>query len=135
MANKLNFTSRGLNNQLPYPQLGINLWNQGSTAYKIVQSVDEWGNVTDTKIPFQFSGVIQPLRPEEVRYEEERFNTEGQYSWEWFWFHTKPNVRLKTNDRVTYKNIIYKVMAIKDYADYGHIEYRVIKDWQDEETD
>ena len=33
------------------------------------------------------------------------------------------------------ENVIYKVMAIKDYADYGHIEYRVIKDWQDEETD
>lgn len=134
MATKLNFVKRGLNNQLPYPQLGINMWSQGSTAYLIEQIVDEWGNVSIQKKPFLFSGVIQPLKPEEVRYEEERANTEGQYSWEWFWFHTKANVVLKTNDRVTYKGIVYKVMAIKDYSDYGHIEYRVIKDWQDETT-
>ena len=29
-----------------------------------------------------------------------------------------------------YKNVEYKIMAVKDYSDYGHIEYHCIKDWQ-----
>lgn len=120
--------------RLPYPQLGINMWSQSARATRITQYVDDWGNVKDSISSFQFSGVIQPLKPEDVKYEEERFNSEGQYSWEWFWFHTKANVKLKTNDRVRYKGIVYKIMAIKDYSDYGHIEYRVIKDWQDDTT-
>lgn len=130
MIQKLNIANTSLKSGLPRPQLGINMWSQGATAVAITQIVDEWGNVNENRYTFSFSGVIQPLKPEDVRYEEERFNSEGQYSWEWYWFHTKENVTLKTNDRVLYKGITYKVMSIKDYSDYGHIEYHVIKDWQ-----
>lgn len=130
MIRKLNISNTTLRTGLPRPQLGINMWSQNSSAMAITQVVDEWGNVKDEKTIFYFDGVIQPLKPEYVKYEEERFNSEGQYSWEWYWFHTKQDVVLKTNDRVVYKGITYKIMAIKDYSDYGHIEYHVIKDWQ-----
>lgn len=123
--NKLNLSIRKLNAQLPYPQLGINMWSQGATANVIRQVVDENGNVQDLKTPFKMLGVIQPLKPEEIKLKEE-----GQWSWDWYWFHTKPDVNLLTNDRVIYKNVEYKVMAVKDYSDYGHIEYHCIKDWQ-----
>lgn len=114
-----------LKSKLPRPQLGINMWSQGSQAKAITQSVDAYGDVQETTFNFNFDGVIQPLSPEEIK-----VKPAGQWSWDWYWFHTKENVKLKTNDRVVYRNIEYKIMAVKDYSDYGHIEYHCIKDWQ-----
>lgn len=122
---RLNPVNLSLGKSLPRPQLGINMWSQSSRAKVITQAVDEYGNVEDQISFFNFDGVIQPLKPEEIKLKDE-----GQWSWDWYWFHTKPDVYLRTNDRVVYKNIEYKIMAVKDYSDYGHIEYHCIKDWQ-----
>lgn len=122
---RLNPVNLSLGKSLPRPQLGINMWSQSSRAKVITQAVDEYGNVEDQISFFNFDGVIQPLKPEEIKLKDE-----GQWSWDWYWFHTKPDVYLQTNDRVVYKNIEYKIMAVKDYSDYGHIEYHCIKDWQ-----
>lgn len=122
---KLNPINLKLGKRLPKPQLGINMWSQNARAKVITQEVDENGNVIDRKSFFNFDGVIQPLKPEEIKVKEE-----AQWSWDWYWFHTLQNVRLKTNDRVFYKGVEYKIMAVKDYSDYGHIEYHCIKDWQ-----
>lgn len=122
---RLNPVNLSLGKSLPRPQLGINMWSQSSRAKVITQVVDEYGNVEDKISFFNFEGVIQPLKPEEIKLKDE-----GQWSWDWYWFHTKPDVYLQTNDRVVYKNIEYKIMAVKDYSDYGHIEYHCIKDWQ-----
>lgn len=110
---------------LPRPQMAINMWSQGAEARRITQEIDINGNVNDIVSFFNFDGVIQPLKPEEIKVKEE-----AQWSWDWYWFHTLPGVKLATNDRVVYKDTEYKVMAVKDYSDYGHIEYHCIKDWQ-----
>ncbi len=125
MIGHLNVAPTSLKTTLPRPQLGINMWSQGSQAQVVTQVVDEYGNVTNQKSFFNFDGVIQPLDPEEIKVKEE-----GQWSWDWYWFHTKENVQLKTNDVVIYRGHEYKIMAKKDYGDYGHIEYHCIKDWQ-----
>lgn len=122
---KLNETNLSLGKRLPKPQLGINMWSQNARAKVITQIVDVNGNVTNNVSFFNFDGVIQPLKPEEIKVKEE-----AQWSWDWYWFHTLQNVKLKTNDRVFYKGVEYKIMAVKDYSDYGHIEYHCIKDWQ-----
>lgn len=114
-----------MSKSLPRPQLGINMWSQQAKAKRIHQEVDENGNVQNIVSFFNFDGVIQPLKPEEIKVKEE-----AQWSWDWYWFHTKQDVNLQTNDRVVYKEIEYKIMAVKDYSDYGHIEYHCIKDWQ-----
>jgi hypothetical protein len=114
-----------LKSKLPRPQLGINMWSQGSQAKAITQEVNALGDVVENIRYFNFDGVIQPLDPEEIK-----VKPAGQWSWDWYWFHTKEDVKLKTNDRVIYRNIEYKIMAVKDYADYGHIEYHCIRDWQ-----
>jgi hypothetical protein len=124
---KLNPVNINLGKRLPRPQLGINMWSQGARAKVIRQVVDAYGNVDNQTFFFNFDGVIQPLRPEEIKVKEE-----AQWSWDWYWFHTLQNVQLTTNDRVFYKGIEYKIMAVKDYSDYGHIEYHCIKDWQND---
>lgn len=122
---KLNSVNVNLGKKLPRPQLGINMWSQNARAKVITQIVDVSGNVTNKVSFFNFDGVIQPLKPEEIKVKEE-----AQWSWDWYWFHTLQDVKLTTNDRVYYKGIEYKIMAVKDYSDYGHIEYHCIKDWQ-----
>ena len=122
---KLNPVNISLGKRLPRPQLGINMWSQNSRAKVVNQFVDENGNVQNKIFYFDFDGVIQPLDPEEIKVKEE-----AQWSWDWYWFHTLQDVQLTTNDRVFYKNVEYKIMAVKDYSDYGHIEYHCIKDWQ-----
>lgn len=122
---KINPVNLILGKRLPRPQLGINMWSQNAQAKVISQEVDKSGNVIDKVSFFKFDGVIQPLKPEEIKVKEE-----AQWSWDWYWFHTLQNVQLKTNDRVFYKGVEYKIMAVKDYSDYGHIEYHCIKDWQ-----
>lgn len=122
---KLNVVNVNLGKKLPRPQLGINMWSQNARAKVISQVVDANGNVTNKISFFNFDGVIQPLKPEEIKVKEE-----AQWSWDWYWFHTLQDVQLKTNDRVFYKGVEYKIMAVKDYSDYGHIEYHCIKDWQ-----
>ena len=122
---KLNSVNLKMGKRLPRPQMGINSWSQGARAKVIHQVVDINGNVTNQISFFNFDGVIQPLRPEEIKVKEE-----AQWSWDWYWFHTLQDVKLTTNDRVFYKNVEYKIMAVKDYSDYGHIEYHCIKDWQ-----
>ena len=122
-------TKMGLGKGLPRPQVGVTIWAQGATAIRITQEVDQWGNVVDLKIPFQMASVIQPLTPDEIH-----LKPEGQWAWPWYWFHTKENVQLKQNDRIEYKGIEYKIMHVKDYSDYGHIEYHCIKDWQNVTT-
>ena len=125
MVQVLAHAPKTLSNTLPRPQLGINMWSQTSQAVVIKQFVDENGNVINNRCAFNFDGVIQPLSPEEIKVKEE-----GQWSWDWYWFHTKNDVQLKTNDIVVYKGHEYKIMAKKDYSDYGHVEYHCIKDWQ-----
>lgn len=125
MVVRLMMAPKTLSNTLPRPQLGINMWSQGSQAKVVTQTVDTNGNVIDEYSYFNFDGVIQPLSPEEIKVKEE-----GQWSWDWYWFHTKDTVQLKTNDIVMYKGHEYKIMAKKDYSDYGHVEYHCIKDWQ-----
>lgn len=124
-VNTLISSNLALGKSLPRPQMAIHMWSQGADAKRIHQEVDINGNVTDITSSFKFDGVIQPLKPEEIKVKEE-----AQWSWDWYWFHTLPNVKLATNDRVIYRDIEYKVMAVKDYSDYGHIEYHCIKDWQ-----
>lgn len=121
----MRFSPVKLSMALPHAQLGITMWSQQAQAKYIHQEVDPNGNVEDIVSFFKFDGVIQPLKPEEIKVKEE-----AQWSWDWYWFHTLPNVKLATNDRVVYKGIEYKIMAVKDYSDYGHIEYHCIKDWQ-----
>lgn len=125
MVIKLVQAPKTLRTTLPRPQLGINMWSQNSRAKVVHQFVDENGNVQNQNCYFEFDGVIQPLDPEEIKVKDE-----GQWSWDWYWFHTKSDVQLKTNDIVMYKGHEYKIMAKKDYSDYGHIEYHCIKDWQ-----
>lgn len=110
--------------RLPRPMAGILSWSQKVKLKKITQTVVD-GDVTVTERQIAFEGVVIPMEDEVIA-----SRPSEQQSWEWFYIFTKGNVVLENNDRITYNNIVYKIMDRKDYSAYGHIEYHAIKDWQ-----
>jgi hypothetical protein len=72
-----------------------------------------------------FQGVIQPFTERQLS-----LKPEGERAWSWFWLHADPVVTLEIDDVVLFKGVQTRVMAKKDYALYGYVEYHLVQDWQ-----
>lgn len=108
------------------PQMSGTLsgWEVPLTLIRVIQGVNE-GELTTTEQTFNFKGVLQPLRTEELL-----LKPEGQRSWSYYWIHTKSTLDFKTADKIIYQNKKYKVTAIKDYDLNGFRELEVILDYE-----
>ncbi|MBZ5673707.1 MAG: hypothetical protein LAP61_05615 [Acidobacteriia bacterium] len=81
----------------------------------LVQSIDS---------PFSFTGVMQPLSPNQIE-----LKPEGQRAFEWLQIHcTSGPLNLDPNDRIFFNEKLYKIMAQNDYSLNGYIEYHAIQD-------
>lgn len=124
---KLNFQKTNLKALSGMPQMAMTLsgWEVPLTLTKMIQSVND-GFVSFTEQTFNFMGVWQPLKDEQLQ-----FLPENQRSWEWIWIHAKASdLNLETADKVIFNNKRYKVMAIKDYSLNGYIEYQLVRDYE-----
>ena len=110
---------------MPMPNMAttLNGWEVPITLQIVKQNIVDGDLVITTK-KINFQGCWQPLRMEQLQ-----FKPEGQRSWDWYWLHTKTNLKLKTADKVYFKNVKYKVMSIKDYSLNGFYEYELIADY------
>ncbi len=128
MIKKLNFQKNNLKALSGMPQMGTTLsgWEVPLTLTKMIQSVND-GFVSFTEQTFNFMGVWQPLKDEQLQ-----FLPENQRSWEWIWIHAKASeLNLQTADKVIFNNKRYKVMAVKDYSLNSFIEYQLVRDYED----
>ena len=124
----LNFNfnaNRSLNNGMPNMAETLTGWEIPLTLTKVKQKVVD-GLRQDEKTSYNFLGVWQPLRDEQLQ-----FKPEGQRSWEWIWLHAKPgSLNLQTQDLIIFNNKNYKIMSVKDYSLNGYIEYELVRDYQ-----
>lgn len=129
MIKKLNFQkAQNLKALSGMPQMAMTLsgWEVPLTLTKMIQSVND-GFVSFTEQTFNFMGVWQPLKDEQLQ-----FLPENQRSWEWIWIHAKAGtLNLQTADKVIFNDKRYKVMAVKDYSLNGFIEYQLVRDYED----
>lgn len=127
--NKLNFSKlKNINSYLSFPNMSATLsgWEVPLTLTKMIQSING-GFVSFTEQTFNFMGVWQPLKDEQLQ-----FLPENQRSWEWIWIHAKASeLNLQTADKVIFNNKRYKVMAVKDYSLNSFIEYQLVRDYED----
>ena len=110
-----------------FPDLSdvLNGWTKRITLVKITQTVVNQDTV-NTEEEISFVGTVQPLRPEEIKYDPQ-----GQRSWEWLQIHSySGSLNLKTTDRIVFNTTKYKLMAELDYSLNGYVEYHLIKDYQ-----
>lgn len=92
-----------------------------------------FGRVTKSTIGYQvdetaentsFRGVMQPLTDRALL-----LKPEGQRAWSWYMLHAEPHLKLDVDEVVTYNGRQLRVMALKDYAEYGYVEYHLVQDW------
>lgn len=80
--------------------------------------------VVEDALPTNFWGMIQPLMPRRL-YQK----PEGQRAWTWFLVQAEPALVLKVDDVVAYNGIPTRVMARKNFENFGYVEYELVQDW------
>lgn len=98
-------------------------WFQPMTFGVVEKNVDAF-QVVETMINISFQGVIQPLTGRRLM-----LKPEGQRAWTWLWLHADPSLVLQVDSVVTYLGKQTRVMAQKNYAIYGYVEYELVQDW------
>lgn len=120
MAKKINEMTA-----MPQMEAAFAGWAYDITLIRITQTISN-GFVTNVETPVNFKGTIQPLQPNKIA-----LKPEGQRSFEWLQIHClNRTLNLATNDRITYKNQNYKIMAKLDYSLNNYIEYHAIQDYE-----
>ncbi len=100
-------------------------WMKPITLIRITQSITD-GLVTDNEASITFQGTIQPLSPRMIA-----LKPEGQRAWEWLQIHAfAGSLNLDDNDRISYNDKRFKVMATNDYSLNNYIEYHVVRDYE-----
>ena len=96
-----------------------------SVIANYIHQVSFKGDIIDIPHKKRIAGVLQPLRPEDVE-----LKPEGQRSWSWFMLHVKSSYdRLRVEQQLEIGGQPYKVMSVKNYENYGYIEYHVIRSY------
>lgn len=110
---------------LPQLDIGLSGWEVEVKANFITQEYVD-GKITDISNIQVIKGVLQPLKTEDVN-----IKPEGQRNWIWQQLHVKktyPKLRNEQIVEINDKN--YKIMAQKDYTQYGYVEYHLVEDYQ-----
>jgi hypothetical protein len=117
---------------MPLNQINSNLPNMENAliswyvpmVFEVVTKETIGGRVVETTTPVNFHGVMQPLTTAKLM-----LRPEGQRTWKWFLMHCDTSLKLNTDDVVIYKGVQTRVMGVKDYSDYGYLEYELCQDW------
>jgi len=80
--------------------------------------------VIETGTPINFRATAQPFTERQLL-----LKPEGQRAWSWFMFHADPSLTVNVDDVVIWKGVQTRIMARKDFAIYGYIEYHAVQDW------
>lgn len=130
---KHNTTLSG-NTGLPNMSETIQGWFQDIEFEVITRALEDDGNgvdwLPDTVETINTRGVVRPPSDKDLK-----ILPEGTWAWEWLQIHCLPDVELDTNQFVVYKNKRYKVMAKKDWTEYGYIRYTLLEAFQAEKLE
>jgi hypothetical protein len=115
-----------LNQVSGQPRMGAAFsgWVSKLTLQIVTQTVVN-GLVVDSLKLVNFEGMIQTLRPQEIK-----LKPEGQWSWIWKRIHVvNGSIPLNTNDRILLSGVYYKVMGIGDRTANNFTKYDIIQDF------
>ena len=90
---------------------------------KLTKTVDGF-QVVETGANINFQGMIQPLTDRQLL-----LRPEGQRAWTWFLLFADPTLTLQVDDVVNWNGTQTRVMARKDFALYGYVQYHICQDW------
>lgn len=121
IINAKNKTLSQMNSNLPNMSDTIKSWFQNIT-FGIPTRVNVGADWQETITEIKTKGVVQPARDEDLAVLEE-----GMRFWEWQMIHCLPDLDLKNNQYIYYKDVKYKVMHRKNFTEYGYIRYMILE--------
>lgn len=81
--------------------------------------------VVEVGAPINFRGVIQQFSERQLM-----LKPEGQRAWSWAMIHAEPTLTLDVDDVVVTPNgMQMRVMARRNFAHYGYVEYHCLQDY------
>ena len=112
---------------LPNLSNPIRAYMQPMILVKVTKSIVDYEE-SEVRTVIKTRGVRQPLPPQELEILQR-----GQRAWKWECLHLLPNVDLKPDDIVLYKDVRYRVKEKYDCTEYGYIEYSICQDFEEDE--
>jgi hypothetical protein len=91
-------------------------------TFTILTKVAASGEVTETGVNTRTKGVVQNLDSKQLQ-----VKPEAQRAWTWKMIHCLPDLQLDVDDILVYNDINYRVMNVKDYSEYGYMEYHIVQ--------
>lgn len=104
---------------LPNLTQAMTSWFQDITVNVITKTVVNF-SLQEVRNEVTFEGVMQPLSAQDLK-----ILPEAQRSWVWQQLHCEPSLVLNLDDVIEYGGLSYRVMAKKDYLQYGYVEYHL----------
>jgi hypothetical protein len=108
---------------LPNLQNPIIKWFLNIDFIRITKSIVD-GEVSEVENLETFKGVIQNLDSKQLQ-----IKPEAQRAWGWKMIHALPSLVLNVDDKIKYNDVKYRVMNIRDFREYGYIEYHIVEDY------
>lgn len=109
---------------LPNLSVTIKKWFLQIDFVRVTKTIVD-GETQETVSSESFQGVIQNLNSKELQLKEE-----AQRAWTWKTIHALPDLLLDVDDIFIYNSVNYRVMNVKDFTEYGYIEYHIVKDYE-----
>lgn len=114
---------------LPNVAGAMRSWFQPLVFTQVEKTVVNYKNV-ETVTSLNFLGVWQPFTAQQLE-----MKPEGQRMWKWFMLHAEPTLALIPDEIVYYQDVRYRVMEKNDYQRYGYIEYHLVEDYEDDDSE
>lgn len=103
---------------------GIRDWVSPMQFQQITKTMQINGEVKETSVPVNFTGMIQPLEPRELR-----LKPEGQRAWSWYLLYADISLILQVDDIVTWNGKQTRVMKRENWPQQGFVLYHLVQDW------
>lgn len=112
-------------NNLPNLSNPIKKWFLDTNFIFVTKSIVD-GEVVEVETADSFFGVVQNLDSKQLQ-----IKPEAQRAWGWKMIHSLPSLTLNVDDIIIYDSIRYRVMNVRDYNEYGYMEYHIVEDFID----
>lgn len=90
---------------------------------RVVKTVQNF-QVVETPTAINFRGLIEPFTEKRLE-----MKPEGQRQWSWFEVTSDASLQLVPDEVITYQNVQYRVMSLKNMQLYGYMQYEIVQDY------
>lgn len=112
-------------NNLPNLRNPITKWFSKIDFIRVTKTISNF-IVTETEEDDSFFGVVQNFDSRQLK-----ILPEAQRAWTWKMIHATPDLQIDVDEKIRYRGVEYRCMNIRDFREYGYLEYHIVADYED----